>query len=582
MTMKSKLAATLLILIALTTLVLAQGTFDPNNKAPNISLSNGNNTATEGGPVIFTALHTYYVSKTGSDANNCTTVAQACKTMGASGLSGVVCGDAILVNSGSYTAGEFNQNFPTPSNCPSTSDGIDGMGGIYFVALVCAGADVMSCINDTTSSGGTAFWVNRSNWAIEGFWAKTPPDGSNCFIGNNFNTGGGVIHHVAFINNIVTQCGDSGFSTSGGGGPLASVDQTAVVGAVAFNAANSQTNGAECGSAISIIPSNGPDTSAGTHVYIAGFYLGYNTNTGAPGSPGCNVAGGHSDGEGIIFDTWGAGYTPSGYLYQAAVEQGLIWHSGGSSVQIFPQAAAGANDRSQYFISDTTMYAGDQDTSGNGICRADLHLHDISPNVSPTTTSVYDIRNVIVLATVQTCGNLGGNPSYAMNINPEFSAVLNTAPITVTGNYIFNSANGSGGYNTTNSNVFYTDTRSTNSCGSGTTRCNNFPFGTNTYSDPGLGGISSLWSTAPDCTGYTNVTTCMLTKYTVDVFAAPTIAPTSMGYQKPSGCSTKVLANGTNAFPAWLKGVVYLTASGFTNGATITMNPGLVTKPCGL
>ena len=534
------------------------------------------------GNLTFTPLHVYYLDPvSGNDANTCTTVAQACQNMSASGLSGVVCGDVVLVKSGSWSGGQINQNLPTVGSCPSTSGGIDGAGGIYFAILLCAGTDVMSCKYNNGSTGD-AFWIDRSNWAVEGFWATTPIDGSNCFIGNNANNGGTVQHHVAFINDIASTCGDSGFSTSGGGTAVGSFDQTAVVGVAAYNAANSQTHGAECGSAISIIPANGPDHSAGTHVYISGFYLGYNTNTGNPSTVGCNVAGGHSDGEAIILDTWGAGYTSGGYLYQAVIEQGLAWHSGGSSIQIFPQANAATDDRSQYFISDTTMYAGDQDASGNGICEADLHLHGISPNSSPTTTSIYDIRNVIVLATVQTCGNLGVNPSFAMNINPEFTAVLNTAPITITGSYVFNNANGSGGYNTTNSNVFYTDTRSTNSCGNGTTRCTNFPFGTNTFSDPGLGSITSLWSTAPDCTGFDNVTTCMLSKYTVDVFSTPTIAPTTMGYQKPGSCTTKVLSNSTNAFPSWLKGIVYLTTSGFVNSPVITEKTGLITKPCGV
>lgn len=526
-------------------------------------------------PRTFTALHTYYISATGSNSNNCLTITTSCADISAAGLASVKCGDVILVASGTYTNSIINENAPTVGLCPSTSGGVTGSGGVYFAIVLCAGTDVMSCKVNTTSSGGSAWWVNTSNWAVEGFWSSTPIDASNCYIANNANTGGTPIHHVAFINDIASQCGDAGFASSGGGSATGSSDQTAAVGVVAWNAANSQNGGAECGSAISWIPSNGPDTSAGTHVYTAGAFLGYNSNTGAPGSPGCLIAGGHSDGEGIILDTWGAGYTTSGYLYQSVIEQSVIWHSGGSSVQIFPQANAAANDKTQYFIESNTLYAGDQDASGNGICEADLQLHGISPNTSPTTSSIYDVQKNIVLATFNTCGNLGVNPSYAADAFPELSASLVGKPITIANNYIWNSATPTSNvYNTTNNN-FYLDT------GSGS-RAASFPFGTNTYSDPGLTSITSLWSTAPDCTGYTDVTTCMNIKYTVSAFVRPTIASTSLGYQAPSSCSTLTLSNGTSSFPSYLNSVVMLLASGFTNGATITQHKNvLINQPCG-
>jgi hypothetical protein len=521
------------------------------------------------GPVAFTPLQTYFVAASGgSDANAGTSTGAAWVTAGHP----VHCGDVIILQPGTYTASQFSQSSGVVTNCPSTSGGIDGTGGIYFAIVICGGTDVMACkINNAADS---AVWVNQSNWAFEGIWATSPIDASNCFLANN-SPGGTTIHHVAFINSIASTCGDTGFGSSGGGSAVGSDDQLAIVGVAAFNAANSHTNGQECGSAISIIPANGPDTSAGTHIYVAGVYLGHNSNTGAVGSPGCNVGGGHSDGEGIILDTWGAGYTTNGYLYQAVIENSLIWNSGGSSLQIFPQTATGANDRAQIFVLNNTMYAGDQDASGNGFCQADLHLHGISPNFGATTTSKYDIENNIVLATFNTCGNLGVNPAYALNIEPEDGAVLSGGPLTIAGNYIWNShATTSNVYNATNNNVRYLDTVAGNGCASGATRCTTFVFGTNTYNDPGLASPTSLWSTAPDCTGFVLVTTCMLTKFTVNTFVAPSNAPTTIGYQVPGPCTTRVLSNGTNAFPSWLKGIVTLVASSYANGATITQIPG--------
>jgi hypothetical protein len=46
----------------------------------------------------------------------------------------------------------------------------------------------------------------------------------------------------------------------------------------------------------------------------------------------------HSDGEGVIFDTWGSGYTDKqGYNYLGAVEQSVIWANGNSALEAFPQ-----------------------------------------------------------------------------------------------------------------------------------------------------------------------------------------------------------------------------------------------------
>jgi len=52
----------------------------------------------------------------------------------------------------------------------------------------------------------------------------------------------------------------------------------------------------------------------------------------------------------------------------------------------------------------------------------------------------------------------------------------------------------------------------------------------------------------------------------------PTGSAAGFGYQPPAPCA------GDAYFPTWLKGVVYLS----WNGSSITENPGLITKPCGM
>src|SRR5579871_2431601 len=121
----------------------------------------------------FTALHTYYLSPTGNDANAGTSPAAAWATPNHA----LQCGDVIIAAAGSYGQWIFGVNsWGAVSNCPSTSGGIDGKGGIYFATLLCAGPYVTSC----AVNGGAfeAFRVSQSNWAVEGFSATQNSTGA--------------------------------------------------------------------------------------------------------------------------------------------------------------------------------------------------------------------------------------------------------------------------------------------------------------------------------------------------------------------------------------------------------------------
>src|SRR5277367_777400 len=84
-----------------------------------------------GGDAPFTALHTYYISPTGSDGSNGTSVATAWATPNHK----VVCGDVIIAAPGAYNSNSFDSLshgsslYGTVANCPSKSGGIDGTGG---------------------------------------------------------------------------------------------------------------------------------------------------------------------------------------------------------------------------------------------------------------------------------------------------------------------------------------------------------------------------------------------------------------------------------------------------------------------
>jgi hypothetical protein len=95
-------------------------------------------------------------------------------------------------------------------------------------------------------------------------------------------------------------------------------------------------------------------------------------------------------------------------------------------------------------------------------------------------------------------------------------------------------------------------------------------------------------SGVPNCSGFTNATACMGYNANTQKLTSPSaiydLQPSasgaaSAGYQLPS---TECVTSGPvyDYYPTWLKGVVYLRWNGSTQ--TITENPDLVTKPCGL
>jgi hypothetical protein len=156
-----------------------------------------------GSPTPFQALHTYYVSPTGNDSNSGT-------SPGAAWLSpnhAVDCGDVIVAAPGTYDSGNFGNtgNWGQVSNCPSTSGGIDGTGGIYFANLICGGDDIESCVVVGNGNTSLTFWVDQSNWAVTGFKSTNPTNNwGSCFAAEPSGTYS--IHHVAFVNDWAEGC----------------------------------------------------------------------------------------------------------------------------------------------------------------------------------------------------------------------------------------------------------------------------------------------------------------------------------------------------------------------------------------
>ena len=452
------------------------------------------------------------------------------------------CGDVIIASAGTYSPSPFgNGTWGAVSNCPSTTGGIDGTGGVYFAVLLCAGPSVGSCSVVGGSSEG--FRLDASNWAIEGFTATQNTNGNAaCYSGTSENAT--TLHHLAFINDIASTCHLSGFDTYAWTSP-GGVDQTAVVGAISYNGSPS-VGGGLCSGGVSMIPTNGPDTSSGTHVIVAG-YFGYK-NINAPSGAGCNT-----DGEGVIFDSWACGP----YLYQGVAEQNVWWLNGTYGFQVFPNCNS-KGDKVKVYVFNNTSYGNGQDPTHNS-GTADLYLHDVLPTVANGT--YYSVTNNIFESTMVTSGNNGTATVWAAGLYIDNS---NTSLVNVSGNYIWQS----------NPGTTFTAGPPNTDVWVGSTHNPAFPFGTNTYNNPGMANPGALPTTAPNCSGYTNTTDCMNTGYGVAAKIAPSGGAVGVGYNVPGPCAPDPY------YPTWLKGVVYLQ---WDSGAhTITEKAGLLTKPCGL
>lgn len=493
---------------------------------PIVAASSGSASAASSGSGSFVALHTYYMSPTGSDSNNGLTVATAWATPN---HAGIICGDVIIAQPGAYTR-QFIY-WQNPTGCPSTSGGIDGTGGVYFATVVCATA--FACTD--TQPSGSVFRVNANNWAIEG-WSASAPEGFT-YLADATATGTTIIHHVAFINDIAANS-DDGFTTGDGGKnhnvPGNGVDQFAVVGSIAYNSNQDPI----CVAAMDDVAPANYDSSSGTHVFWAGNFAFSNMVK-------CGT-----DGEGMMFDTWDA----HGYTGQGVIENNVIWQSERYGLNIYYQGLNAGN--AMMYVFNNTFFSNNAGATGT----ANWAVGDI--NVQSLTSALpypISIYNNISRTNYATTGNQGTSFGvvYAAQTGGKYNVTWGG---TVTQNIFLGqvgSCIGGASCDSTNSVAAF----------------NGGSYGTNTYADPGFANVTDLltsWSGAPNCSSYANVNACMA-RAIADL--TPTASGmTGRGYQPPGPCTADPY------FPTWLKGVVYLS----WNGSTLSENTGLITKPCGM
>jgi hypothetical protein len=502
----------------------------------------------------FVALHTYYMSPTGLDSNSGTDAVHPWATPN---HSQIVCGDVIIAAAATtYSPFTITQN---PGNCPSSTGGIDGRGGIYFATVLCGGASVGDCqINAKSFAAPSALIaVAANNWTVEGWKVSV----TNCcgagadgrgFVAFAADTVTTRRHHAAFINVIATGTGQ-GFQTDEGGRnhniPGNGFDYFAVVGSIAQNASNWQ----QCVGALDVVAPAVWDTNAGTHIYVNGNILWHNVS-----APCVNAY----DSEALYGDTWNA----HGYNQKAVYSNNISWGAQRNGLKMTFNATEHQTYIPTVYWYNNTLFQNDTNT-GTDNANGELQMDGDAGSAFRLT-----VTNNIAYQPLTT--SRGGHAIYGSSL--QFG-VWSNVTLGTSGNENIITASGStcsmGSCNATH------DYGSDAGNSAGTNFYHENPLFANTAN------LLSNWMGAPNCSGFANVTACMgwnantstLTPLTPIADLVPSSAHSSgKGYQRPS---TTCVNSGPifNDYPIWLKGVVYL----HWDGSSLTENADLVTKPCG-
>jgi hypothetical protein len=469
------------------------------------------------------------------------------------------CGDVIIF-APSTAYGQLSPG-GTVSNCPSTTGGIDGHGGVYFAIALCGGAHVGDCAittNAATTGNTTGMLFNVSNWAAEGWYINTglATGKGGVAQGRAFeaNSQGRIAHHFAFINDIsannlqATDTDDNGTT-----GTAAGVDYFATVGVIAQNSAQDGI----CLAAIDVVGPGVYDTLPGTHFYINGNFSYANTNVH------CQSV---SDTEDYMADTWDAHDVNSKGVYSNNVG----YSADRNCIQLFEQSNYSATPTINVY--NNTCFKNDLNT-GSDNSDSEINLNSTTNPMLYNTT----IQNNLAYQPLATSS--GGHVVYAYEVAQQNST------LTVGGSGAQNFFLGSA----TSCIATVCDNSSPPFSAAAFSPATSAELGTNTYTNPGYTNTTDLLANqqgVPNCSGFENTTECMGWNANTAVLTTPSVisdlVPTASGtagkgYQLPS---ITCITTGPVAsdYPTWLKGIVYL----HWNGTSITENAGLVTKPCGM
>jgi hypothetical protein len=480
------------------------------------------------------------------------------------------CGEVVVATSvGTYTS-SFSQ-WGTVSNCPSTSGGIDGTGGINAAILLCGGPDVTSCV--INCAGGSpckpdhfgpqaGFSMNKSNWAVEGWTVN----GGNIAFSTAYQATGcsSVTHHIYIINTVTYNVGQSfqpnDCATVFGG------DYVRIVGMIAENAVLDSQG--ICIAAIDVVaPGKYGSSTTDVHYFIYNNFAYNNLNNG------CDTVPNQSDAHNFMFDSIGKHAVIGRYVLANNI--GAYAHR--ACINNFFSGSLPALTLREY---NNTCYNNNQrgsmprETWGTSIIqRADARGASINifNNIvqQPNATNQYGHPTLALFSNGSTTTKIGAQ--YAAGAENILMAASRTCP---------------GG--TCNSGPPYIQGQD-----------NGANYGTNILVNPDFKNGPDITNhlNTPNCTGYLLTTQCMgwdaTTQTAVSSSIIDDLTPNAngncpqcagKGYQRPrAGCIQSSGESGFyaelyNDYPPDLKGLVTL----HWDGAKVIQIAGLADVPCGM
>jgi hypothetical protein len=425
---------------------------------------------------------TYFMSSSGLDSNNGTSTSSPWLTPNHA----LNCGDVVMAAAGNYAA---QSSFGTVT-CPA---------GNNVAWLECVTFDACKIYAASPAPSHADVQIDHSYWGIQGWEVHdTSSFFAACFGAFPNNATPVQIHHIIFANNIANGCYINGFTTANEGN-LVSSDYVAIIGNIAYNAAQGTV---VCpGGGISIFQPVASDSLPGTHLYIAGNFSWDNVD----GDP-CN-GGTPTDGEGITLDTLSGADTAGlpAYNQQIVVENNVLIYNGQAGLQ------TNANTSAPTFLVGNTFYGNNTDSAiSSGTCGQLLMA-----GFNGITGLTYAYNNLSYSATAEAaCAFSTPYAYFAYNLNAT--------------NKLYNSY----AYNASGNNV-------------GILGNQGFASGPNIVSsgDPAFAGPTQPG--APSCRSATSVPNCMAT--VIANFTPTNAAASGYGYQIPSTTSTY-----DPHFPQWL------------------------------
>jgi hypothetical protein len=544
----------------------------PWNSTPAIGAYEG--VAAAPSSVPFTALNTFFMAPTtatpaGNDSNAGTLAAPWATPNHA-----VHCGDVIIAVPGSYN-GDMSQ-FGAVSNCPSTTGGIPGTaGGVQAAVLLCGGADLGSsgclincataeCNNDPNGGVQAGINLNQSNWSIQGW--QINGNAINSYSGLQFSgcQSSTTIHtHGSAINNVVWN-GGQGFTPQDcqidpGSTPGNGYDYISITGNIFQNSAQNTI----CLAAVDPGFVAKGSSTLDTHSWIYGNFTFNNLVTA------CDTI---SDGEDYMFDTLDLHGTVGKYIFANNVGYFAERYC---MTATFSDETASSSSLTIKMYNNTCYDNMQRDTAFAGGAGGEIFL-------SGPTPWTYQVYNNIDYQPHATNGEAGSD---------VLTGMLNGNAPSGSGSVAIGAAVRTGAQNVT-----FGDGQSclgvcnTNTPPISAVSTVNSNFGTDFYENPTLKNPTDLIANhigVPNCTGFVTTTACMgwnantnsMTSLSVLDDLTPSSAHSAgRGFQLASTtCDSSTTDDLATDYPTWLHGIVYL----HWNGASITENSDLVTKPCG-